>query len=167
VQDIIRYSAVQRKLHWLVVALVGLQYLLQSPMKTAMDGLDKGATLSAIDFLVTTVHTWGGMAIGIIMVYRLMLRRQRPVPVGAGTLTGWSKRLAAGLHWAFYVLLLFMASTGVLHYYLEWQTAAQWHHWGKWLLLCLIVFHGLAALLHLVIKKDAVMRQMWGSRPPH
>ncbi len=164
---VIGYSAVQRRLHWVVVALVALQFALQSPMKSAMEGLESGAAVSAVDFLVTTLHTWGGAAIGAIMVYRLRLRWQRPVPVGAGGLVGWSKKSASAVHWLFYVVLLFMAMTGVLHYYFEWPTAASWHGWGKWILLGLIAVHGLAALLHLLYKKDAVMRQMWGSRPPH
>lgn len=165
--NITQYSAIQRKLHWVVVGLVALQYLLQVPMKQAMHHLHDGASLGAVEFLVTTLHTWGGAAVGAIMVYRLRLRLQRPVAVGAGTLGGWQKIVASRLHWAFYGLLFFMVLTGMLHYYLGVHAVARLHRWGEWLLLGLIVVHVLAALLHRFYKKDAVMSQMWGSRPPH
>ena len=164
---VIRYGAVQRKLHWIVLLLVVQQYVLQGPMRDAMQNLTHSGTLGAIGFLVTTLHTWGGAVIGLIMVYRIWLRWQRPVPVGAGGLRPWSSLLALVVHWSFYVVLLFMACTGVLQYYFEWEPATQWHRWGKWLLLALIVVHVLAALLHRFYKKDAVMGQMWGSGPPH
>lgn len=165
--NITRYSLLQQKLHWLVVALVGLQYVLQVPMRSAMANYRDQIPLSGVDFLVTTLHTWGGAAVGALMVYRLWLRIQTPVPVGGGNLKGLAMRIASGMHWCFYVLLFFMALTGTVNYYLEWERAATWHEWGEWLLLVLIVLHGLAALLHHFWKKDDVLRQMCGSRPPH
>lgn len=147
--------------------LVACQYILQSPMRSAMENLQHDVTLSAMDFLVTTLHTWGGAAIGAIMVYRLWLRTQNPVPVGAGNLAGTWRALALCVHWAFYGLLFFMVTTGSLHYYFGWHSLASWHERGEWLLLALILIHILAALLHHYYKKDAVLGQMWGSRPPH
>lgn len=165
--NITRYTRLQQKLHWVVVALVALQYLLQRPVKSAMSHEHDGLDLGAIEFLVITIHTWGGAAVGAIMVYRLYLRVKRPVPVGAGTLRGVWQRLAQAVHWSFYGLLLFMPITGMLHYYIGLHSVAHWHEWGEWLLLALILLHVAAALAHHVYKKDATLRQMWGSRPPH
>jgi len=120
-------------------------------MRAAMADLQHNVTLSAVDFLVTTLHTWGGAAIGVIMAYRLWLRLQNPVPVGAGQLSGAWRSIVLAAHWAFYGLLFFMVISGSLHYYFGWHSVA----------------HGLAALLHRFYKKDAVLNQMWGSRPPH
>lgn len=165
--NITRYSALQQKLHWVVVVLVGLQYLLQAPMRAAMSAHNDNIPLGGVEFLVTTLHTWGGSAIGAIMVYRLWLRVQKPVEVGGGRLQGMARLIASGMHWGFYVLLLFMVATGTLHYYFELHWVASWHERGEWLLLGMIVVHGLAALLHHFWKKDDVLRQMCGSRPPH
>lgn len=165
--NITRYSDLQRKLHWIIVLLVAGQYALQSPMRAAMADLANNVTLSALDFLVTTVHTWGGAGIGAIMVYRLWLRVQNPVPVGAGQITGVWRAVVLVTHWTFYGLLFFMVVTGSVHYYFGWHWVAHWHEKGEWLLLGLILMHGLAALLHRFYKKDAVLSQMWGSRPPH
>lgn len=146
--NITRYSALQQKLHWVVVVLVGLQYVLQSPMRAAMSAYNDNIPLSGVDFLVTTLHTWGGAAIGAIMVYRLWLRVQKPVEVGGGRLQGVVRLVALGMHWGFYGLLFFMVMTGMLHYYLELHWVAKWHEWGEWLLLGMILLHILAALLH-------------------
>jgi len=135
------------------VLLVAVQYILQSPMRAAMSDLHHDVNLSAVDFTVTTAHTWGGAAIGAIMVYRLWLRLQNPVPVGAGQLSGAWQAVVLGVHWAFYGLLFFMVATGSLHYYFGWQAVAHWHEKGEW--------------LHRFYKKDAVLSQMWGSWPRH
>jgi len=167
VDNITRYTGLQQKLHWAVVVLVALQYLLQGLMKSAMSLEHDGLDLGLAEFLVVTVHTWGGAAVGAIMVYRLYLRLQRPVPVGAGQLRGTWLGLAQAVHWLLYAVLFFMAATGILHYYFELHLVAQWHEWGEWLLLALIVLHSAAALVHHFYKKDVTLRQMWGSRPPH
>jgi len=137
--NITRYSDLQRKLHWIIVLLVASQYILQSPMRAAMADMQHNVTLGALDFLVTTIHTWGGAAIGAIMVYRLWLRVKKPVPVGAGQLTGTWRAVALVTHWAFYGLLFFMVATGSLHYYFGWHSVAHWHEKGEWLLLGLIL----------------------------
>jgi len=165
--NITRYSVIQQKLHWLVVLLVASQYLLQAPMKRAMSAQYKQFDLSAVDFLVTTLHTWGGAAIGAIMVYRLWLRLQTPVAPGGGNLPGLMQTIVAAMHWGFYALLFFMVATGSLHYYFDIHAVASWHEWGEWLLLAMIAIHGLAALLHHFWKKDDVLRQMCGSKRSH
>lgn len=132
-----------------------------------MADLQHNVDLSALDFLVTTLHTWGGASIGAIMGYRLWLRIQNPVPVGAGQLSGVWRSMAQGMHWGFYAVLFFMVLSGSLHYYLGWHSIAKWHEKGEWLLLALILMHILAALLHRFYKNDAVWGQMWGGRPPH
>lgn len=165
--NITRYSSLQQKLHWVVVVLVGAQYALQSPMRAAMSAINDNIPLSALDFLITTLHTWGGAVIGAIMVYRLWLRLKNPVASGGGTLRGPAQVLATAMHWGFYGLLLFMASTGILHYYFGLHGVAIWHERGEWLLLGMIGLHAAAALLHHFWKKDDVLRQMCGCGPSH
>ena len=53
------YSPVQRRLHWLVTLLVLIQFLLQSPMRDAISAIEHSASLTAVQFLVTSIHSWG------------------------------------------------------------------------------------------------------------
>lgn len=165
--NITRYSAVQQKLHWAVVALVAAQYLLQSPMRAAMSAISDDKPLSGLQFLATTLHTWGGAVIGAIMVYRLWLRLKNPVVSGGGRLHRPAQYLASAVHWGFYALLFLMVITGTLHYYFGVHWVAVWHERGEWLLLGMIGLHALAAMLHHFWKKDDVLRQMCGRGPSH
>jgi len=154
------YTVLQRRLHWLVLLLLALQYSLQVPMKAAMATIEQGQTLSFLQFLVTTAHTWGGISIAAIMIWRWQLRRRR-VPPGAGNLTPMHERVVRWHHISLYVVLVLMASTGALFYFLELQQAAQWHEWGKWLLLVLVGAHIAGALSH-AIRGDTVFQRMMG-----
>lgn len=154
------YTRLQRRLHWLVLVLVLLQYGLQSPMKEAMGVIEKDEALNFGQFLVTTWHTWSGLSIAAIMLWRWQLRRRR-VPLAAGTLSSRHEMLARWHHVSLYVALVSMAFTGALHYYLGVEQAAQWHEWGKWLLLLLIGVHIAGALVH-VGRGDTVFQRMMG-----
>ena len=154
------YTQLQRRLHWLVLLLVVLQYSLQKPMHRAMEAIARQESLSFWQFLVTTAHTWGGISIVAIMVWRWQLRR-RKVPPGAGLLPPWRATLVRWHHISLYVAFVLMAVTGALHYFLDIKQAAQWHEWGKWLLLALVGVHIAGALSH-IGRSDSVFQRMMG-----
>lgn len=158
-KPVIFYTLLQRRLHWLVLLLVLGQYLLQWPMQRAMVAIERQETLSFLQFLVATVHTWGGIAIAALMLWRWQLRRRR-VPVATGTLGPGRERLVHMHHVSLYVALVLMAFTGVLHYYLGVEVAARWHEWGKWLLAALIGIHVVGALSHLRHEQSVLHRMM-------
>jgi len=161
------YTQIQRRLHWLVAAMVVLQFVLHDAVLHAMDQLDNGQPISFSGFVATTLHTWGGAAIGALMVYRLWLRNKRPVAVGAGEATGAARMAAIVLHNGFYVVLLAMVCTGVISYYFRLPISAQLHHYGKMLLMAMILLHVAAGLYHHYWKKDQVMSQMWRKKERH
>ncbi len=160
------YTSVQRYLHWLVVALVLIQFATQEPMHAAMVLIDQGTQLSFSGFLVTTLHTLVGASILLLVCYRLVLRRRRPVKPGGSSSGPWLRACALGLHRILYGLLLWMAFSGAAHYYLGWQVAARWHWLGKWVLVSALLVHVTAALWHHFVRKDAVLRQMLRKAPP-
>ncbi|MGQ7845383.1 cytochrome b [Granulosicoccus sp. 3-233] len=145
--NVIFYTPLQRRLHWLVLLLLIVQYSLQIPMERAMQAIEREEALGFLSFLVTTLHTWGGIAIGAIMIWRWQLRR-RVVPLAGGTLSGRQERFVRWHHVALYAVLLLMVVTGVVHYYFGFQPAGRWHEWGKWLLAGLIAIHVAGALSH-------------------
>lgn len=154
------YTPLQRKLHWLVILLVLFQYVMQQPMKAAMAAVQREETLSLLQFAVTTLHTWGGASIAAIMLWRWQLRK-RAVPVAAGSLSAGRAKLVILHHVILYASLMLMALSGALYYYGGVAMAADWHEWGKWLLLGLIGLHIAGALTH-VGGRDRVFQRMMG-----
>lgn len=157
------YTLLQRRLHWVVIVLLGLQYVLQGSMREALEAIERQETLSFVQFLVTTTHSWGGISIALIMFWRWQLRKKRPVPLNAGQVSVMRERLARIHHVSLYVMIGIMASTGALHYYAGLAFAARWHELGKWVLCMLILTHIVGALSH-ARDGNAVLRRMmsWG-----
>lgn len=154
------YTLLQRRLHWFVIVMLLGQYLLQAPMRDALEAIEREETLGFVQFLVTTAHTWGGISIAAIMLWRWQLRK-RHVPLNGGQLSRRLQRLVTIHHISMYVTIGLMASTGAMHYYLGLGFAARWHELGKWLLLALIALHVLGALVH-VRSGNRVLQRMMG-----
>ncbi|MFT5893994.1 MAG: cytochrome b561 [bacterium] len=142
------YSQLQRRLHWLVIIMLMLQFSLQIPMSSAMAAVERGETLGFVAFIVTTLHTWCGISIAAIMLWRWQLSRRR-VPLAAGKLSPLRSKIVRLHHLGLYVVVVMMALSGATHYYFDIEVAAVWHEWGKWLLLGLIGVHIAGALMHI------------------
>lgn len=153
------YTTLQRRLHWLVLVLIAGQFAVQKPMSQAMQSIERGESLGFMQFFVTTFHTWSGIAIAALMIWRWQLRR-RYVPVGAGKLSPAKSKLVRLHHLGLYVVVGIMALSGALHYYAEVKWAAQWHEWSKWLLLGLIGVHIAGALSHIGNGEKVFQRMM-------
>jgi cytochrome b561 len=158
-QNPVFYSRLQRRLHWLVLILLLVQYALQLPMRAAMAAIDDQETLTFVQFLVTTVHTWGGVSIAALMCWRWQLRK-RAVPPAAGQLSPFRSKWVKAHHVTLYAVLILMALSGTCHYYLGWALAARWHELGKWLLLVLIGVHIAGAISHLGNGNRVLQRMM-------
>ena len=155
------YTRLQRRLHWLVILLVTFQYSSQSAMRVAMGAVEQQITLNFVQFLVTTLHTWSGITIAIVMLWRWQLR-SRVVPLNGGHMHGWKERVVKANHVSVYLVMFVMASSGAMHYYFGWHIAARWHELGKWILLALIVSHVVGAFYH-AFRGSTVLRRMMGS----
>lgn len=153
------YTPLQRRLHWLVLLLLIVQYALQIPMKASLAAIDRQETLTFFQFLVTTVHTWGGISVAAIMIWRWQLRR-RAVPLAGGGLSAVHERWVRWHHTSLYAVLMLMVLTGVLHYYFGFRPAGRWHEWGKWLLAVLVGVHVVGALSHGSRGRKVLQRMM-------
>ena len=154
------YTRMQRRLHWLVILLLALQYLLQGRMRDALAAVESEQTLDFGQFLVTTIHTWSGISIALVMLWRWQLRK-RKVALNGGQMSPVLASCVRVHHASLYVTVWVMAMTGAAHYYLHWQQAARWHELGKWVLLVLILVHVAGALLH-AARGSTVLRHMMG-----
>lgn len=159
------YTLLQRRLHWLVIVLLLGQFVLQAPMRDAIRAIEQQETLGFVQFMVTTAHTWGGVAIAAMMLWRWQLRK-RAVPLNGGHLSQKQIRWVTVHHLSLYAVTIFMATSGAMHYYLGWSFAARWHELGKWVLLVLIVIHVAGALSHLK-RGSTVLSRMMGRNSLH
>ena len=168
-----RYSATARRLHWLIVALLTVQYLTaalmphigrKTPMSTSIN-----------------LHFSFGVLIVAVMALRLVQRLRHPVPMepAYAPLERW---LAWGTHRLFYLLLLVVpflgwasASAHNLPVSLfgviplpalaapktRWAlTAGDIHTWAMWGMLGLVALHAAGALYHHYVRHDRVLQSM-------
>lgn len=160
------YSLIQIRLHWVIAALVVLQFLVQQGMVDAMQALREERPPLAMEFVLSNIHLLGGITIFILMSWRLVLRVTLGTP---GQPAGTSRpiyRVAQLLHWLFYLVLIVMPVSGMLSYYQLAGWARAVHAGCKPLLLALIVLHVLAALAHRFLLRDAVFQRMVSSLKP-
>lgn len=153
-----RYSSLQVALHWLVVAMIVSQYFTSGAIHRTHDPLLPPAR---IDLLLHAMHNYGGMAIGLLMGLRFLLRLLRPVPVGADR--AWQRRLAGTTHWALYGALFAQAATGFVASYF-WGGAGRFHVliWNG--ILVLTALHIAGGLWHLVAGERSRMFGLSTSR---
>ncbi|MBM3612659.1 MAG: cytochrome B [Alphaproteobacteria bacterium] len=152
------YSRAQIRLHWIVFALVALQYILHEGMVEAWDALRE--TGAAEGGPLVGAHIAGGLAVLALVIWRLWLRRTRGVPppvAPAGTL---ATRIAGLAHGALYALLVAMVLTGGMAWFGGIEAAANAHSVLRIALLALIALHAGAALWHQFVRRDGVMARM-------
>ncbi len=165
-----RWTRLQRRLHWLVAAGVALQFLLQGPMRRTARALDADQPIDLTGFLVSTVHTWTGVSIGLLLCWRLAVRRARAREATAGGRTSAAAaggrtphgRVAAANHALLYCVTGAMVLSGSLHWYAGVDAAAAWHRGAKYALAGLVSLHVAAAAWHALVRRDDVLSAMLG-----
>jgi cytochrome b561 len=168
----LQYRTTAKVLHWLVVALLIVQYLIGWLMPDIHRG-PPGVPM--------TFHISFGIVILILIVARLVWRLTHPV-APESSLPPWQRLSSEAVHWLLYAAVLATTVTGWLFasfrgwsvslFYLipltmlSGENAAAlrfmdgWHQAMEWTLLVLIGLHVLAALAHIFVYRDRVMRRM-------
>lgn len=167
------YGTVAKLLHWLIVALVVLQFALG----WTMPDLPRGQPPERL----VGLHLSVGATILIVMLARLAWRLGHGAPPSL-VAEAWQRRLAGAVHVALYALLIVMPLAGW-----AWASAKSWpvtlfgavelpalvpanwpyrplaaslHRNAAWAILGLVALHALAALHHHVVRRDGVLRRM-------
>ena len=167
------YGMVAKVLHWLIFALLAVQYAIGSIMPhIGRKTLDEGWV---------SWHFSVGAAILFFILIRLVWRLLHPVPQ-LDTLAPWEKFLSGFTHWALYLLVLAMtllgwAATNSRGWEVKLfglvtlpQLAPNGSKWGHecgdihnilvYVLLGFIVLHVTGALYHYFVKHDRVVARM-------
>ena len=131
------------------------------------------------------LHKSIGFCLALLWLIRLLWRLTQPRPQtmdGEGRWHRWERRLAGGMHWLLYVLIMAICISGylistadgrgievfslftvpALPVQLERQedVAGWWHFYLAWTLILMVCLHALAALKHHVIDRDDVLKKM-------
>jgi cytochrome b561 len=171
--DRLQYGNTAKLLHWLVVALLLVQYPLGWLMPDIHRGMKPGAGM--------TFHISFGILMLLLIVLRLAWRLTHPV-APERSLPPWQRLSAEAVHWLLYVLVLATTMTGWLFasfrgwgvslFYLvplpmltsenaaAGKTFDGWHQAMEWALLVVIGLHVAAALAHIFVYRDRVMQRM-------
>lgn len=174
-----RYGIIAQLLHWSVVALLLVQFLLAEAADELPEGAEKLAMLAR--------HRSVGVTILLIallrLAWRLIDRPPAPLPMPA-----WQRIAAATTHWGLYLILFAMPLSGWMMSSAE-NSPVSWfglvqlpdlvmpseslgdflhevHEVLAGTLLFLVGLHVLAALKHQFIDRDGLLTRMlpWGGR---
>lgn len=169
-----RYGVVAQSLHWLIVILVLLQFLLGIKAH--------GMPISLERLMLLARHKSIGISIFMLVILRLAWRFYSPPPPLPATTSPWMAAAAQASHGLLYALLLLMPPVGWLlssasNLTVSWfglvslpnllapdRRLAHWllltHQSMAWLLCILILVHVCAAFWHHLVRKDDVLIRM-------
>jgi cytochrome b561 len=169
-----RYNAVAQSLHWLIAALIVVQFTLAWMADDLPLGMHKLALLAR--------HKSFGMTVLMLAVVRLVWRLFNKPPALPKQMSQLQRALAHTSHVALYVLLFAMPFTGWLmssakNYSVSWFGLFTWpnliapseqnfdllkstHELLSVVLLSIAILHVLAALKHHFWDKDDVLKRM-------
>jgi cytochrome b561 len=169
----LQYGTTAKVLHWLVVALLLVQYPIGWLMPDIHRGMKPGAAM--------TFHVSVGMTMLVLIVLRFAWRLTHPV-VPESSLAPWQRLSSEAAHWALYALVLATTVTGWLFAsFRGWSMsffflapmpmlasdnaaagkAIDGLHQGlEWALLLVIGIHVASALAHRFIYRDRIMQRM-------
>ena len=169
----LQYGTTAKVLHWLIVVLLVVQYLIGWLMPDIHRGMKPGAGM--------TFHISFGMTILVLIVLRLGWRLTHSV-APESSLPPWQRLSSELVHWALYVLVLATTVTGWLFasfrgwsvplFYLmpmpmlagdnaaAGKAVDGLHQAAEWTLLVVIGLHVAAALVHIFVYRDRIMQRM-------
>ncbi len=148
------YSRTQILLHWAVFLLVVPQFLLHDAISSAWNSFTEG-TVAPFDPLVAG-HVISGGLILLLVVWRIVLRRNGAAPAGSGPLD----MLAKATHGLLYLVLILMPISGSMAWFGGVEFSAAVHGLLRFALIALVGLHVVGALYHQFVLRDTVMTRM-------
>lgn len=169
----LQYGTPAKIFHWLIVALLAVQYPIGWLMPDIHRGMSPGAGM--------TFHLSIGLTILLLTALRFVWRLTHPV-APESSLPPWQRLSSEAVHWLLYALVLATTISGwlfasfrgwsVSYFYLvplpmlasdnaaAGKAIDGLHQAMEWALLITIGIHVAAALAHVFIYRDRVMQRM-------
>ncbi len=151
------YTRLQIRLHWLVVVLLILQYVLHEGIAEAFDaGIETGRLTLGVG---PAGHMGLGLLILLLAFWRIALRREHGAPRPPDGEPGWAKAAARATHLGFYGLLVALPVTGGLAWGMASEAMGDVHEVLRAVLMLMILLHvGAVAVHQLVWRTDLLSR---------
>jgi cytochrome b561 len=172
-----RYATTAKVFHWLIVALLMVQFPLGWFMPHVHRGMQPGDAM--------TLHISFGITILALIVLRFFWRITHPV-APASSLPVWQQLVSEAVHRLLYALVLATTMTGWifasergwsirLFFTIPLPTlptegplanlSGEWHGTVEWMLLVVIGAHVAAAMAHTLVFRDRIMQRMLPEMP--
>jgi cytochrome b561 len=173
----LQYGPTAKLFHWLIVALLVVQYLIGWFMPDIHRGMKPGVPM--------ILHLSFGLTILALIVLRFVWRLAHPV-APESSLAPWQRLSSEAVHWLLYLLVLATTLSGWLFAsFRGWSVSFFYlfpfpmlasdnaaagraidglHQIMEWTLLVFIGLHVLAALVHLFVHRNGVMQRMLPDR---
>ena len=156
------YSPLQIRLHWVIFALVVLQFIFNQPMSDAWDDFEDGLQPEVTAGVIG--HVVAGLLVLALALWRIAVRLRLGVPPLPDNEAPVLKVAAHATHWALYLLIVVMPVSGAVAWFRGVEGAADAHETLKVILLFLVGLHILAALYHHFVLKTDILRRMLRAR---
>jgi cytochrome b561 len=174
----LNYGTTAKVFHWLIVALLIVQFPLGWLMPHIHRGMKPGDAM--------TFHISFGITLLALIVLRFFWRITHPV-APASLLPAWQQLVSEAVHWLLYALVFATTMTGwIFASERGWsislffatplpmlpiegsllaRSIGNWHGAMEWSLLLLIGAHVAAAMAHTFIFRDRIMQRMLPEGP--
>ena len=157
------YSAVQKALHWVVFLIFVGHIVTHETMVDAWKSFVRDNNVAALDSPVVMYHVWGGIAVLIFALWRLVLRKTRGAPEVPAEEPAPLKFVASATHILLYVIMIAMPMSGAMAYFGGVREAGEVHELIKPVMIAMILLHVAGALYqHFFLKTDVLKRMTHG-----
>ncbi|QZD96149.1 cytochrome b [Qipengyuania gelatinilytica] len=159
-----RWTSLNIWLHWTIVVLIAVQYLVTAGgMEKMWDAAKSGSNGSGGLFTLGNAHIAVGSLVLIAAIIRLWDRFAHGRPPHPDGAPNWAHLLAKITHVLLYTFLIAMPIGGLLGWFLNSEFFAEAHHTAAEVLIYVIALHVLGALAnHFWFKTDALRNMMPG-----
>ena len=151
------YSRAQIVLHWGIAALLTVSFVSHEAIKEGWRAFLKEQEFSSLG---VPIHVFTGIAILVLVLFRLALRWRRGVPAVPEDGNPILDRVVALTHWALYGLLILIPVSGLITWFGGVKDAGEVHEVLFNIAFVLVAVHTAAALFHQYVLKDGLIRRM-------
>lgn len=159
-----RYSRLQIVMHWTVAALILMQLTINADMQQAFAQRLAGTMLP--DNAGATFHAAIGIAVLVLAILRLGIRRFHGVPLPPKGNHPLLNLLSHATHLLLYGFLFFMPISGAIAWFGGIETAGVLHELGRFILIPAILLHIGGAVVEELVLGNRVVRRMIRTKSP-